>query len=157
MCWEALEAAIDSAEQDEAPSENLHTSTTWNCVQSFSSIFMFGCILTQPPNSPPHATCLQYQHSFSLFCLGVVFWWVGDNLHRPNCCFFTPKRYLHHICAPPPPPPLSPESTRQPSPSPSPATSLTNPSASRQPPKPEASSEKPLLFKCPVLMFLFPA
>ena len=37
--------------------------------------------------------------------LSYCSWWVGDNpkngsrhLHRPNCCFFTPQCYLHHIC-----------------------------------------------------------
>lgn len=73
MCWEALEAVIDSAEQDEAPSENLHTSTTWNCVQSFSSIFMFGCILIQPPTPHlmPHASSINT--ASVCFVLGLFF------------------------------------------------------------------------------------
>lgn len=50
------------------------------------------------------------QHVPHVQLLAVCFlnhysWWAGDNhkngprhLHRPNCCFFTPRCYLHHIC-----------------------------------------------------------
>lgn len=32
------------------------------------------------------------------FFLSYCSWWACDNLHRPKCCFFTLKCYLHHIC-----------------------------------------------------------
>lgn len=147
MCWEAVSDRSIAQSRMRCLQKPAHIDQMKLCPVIFKHLHVWLHFTSTPYNSSmPHASSL---NSFGLLCLWVVFGcWVtictgptAVSSHQNVTCITSAH------CRFPPDRPANPPRHIA-------ATSLSSPLLlARQ----EPTSEKPLLFKRPVLMFLFPA